>query len=340
MRKHIETASLIGLLTFVATAVKAEDITLRVGHFWPVVAAMHTDVIQAWADAVEAESDGRINVEVYASGQLAAPPAQYDAVKNRIMDATATVQGYNANRFPLTQVIELPGVSDSGKQGACILQTLMDEGHIDQEYSDTKPIFIFTHGPGGFHVTGASIQSPEDLQGLRIRRPTTVVGNILSELGAQPVGMAAPESYTSMQRGVIDGVALPWEGALSFRLNELSDSHTEIGGLYTVAFILTMNQSVYNSLSAENKAVIDANSGMDWSVRAGEVFDAQDTIGRQQAVEAGHEIIQIEGGTSNPAWAPYIERARETYLSEAEARGLPALKVYERAMELRSSCEA
>ena len=339
MLKHVKTTSLIGLMAFSAAAVQAEDVTLRVGHLWPVVAAAHTDVVQAWADAVEADSDGRINVEVYPSGQLAAPPAQYDAVKNRIMDVTATVQGYNANRFPLTQVVELPGVSDSGKQGACILQNLMDEGHIDQEYSETKPIFIFAHGPGGFHIADTSIESPEDLKGLRIRRPTTVVGNILNELGAQPVGMPAPESYTSMQRGVIDGVALPWEGALSFRLNELSDSHTEIGGLYTVAFIVTMNQSVYNNLSAENKAVIDANSGMDWSVRAGTVFDEQDTAGRQQAVDAGHEIIQIEGGTSNPEWAPYIERALETYLSEAEARGLPAREVYERALELRSSCE-
>lgn len=339
MLKHVKTTSLIGLMAVSAASVQAEEVTLRVGHLWPSVAAAHTDVVQAWADAVEADSNGRIEVEVYPSGQLAAPPAQYDAVKNRIMDATATVQGYTANRFPLTQVVELPGVSDSGKQGACILQNLMDEGHINQEYSDTQPIFIFTHGPGGFHVAGTSIESPEDLQGLRIRRPTTVVGNILEELGAQPVGMAAPESYTSMQRGVIDGVALPWEGALSFRLNELADSHTEIGGLYTLSFIMTMNEDVYNSLSAENKAVIDANSGMEWSLKAGEVFDAQDVAGRKQAVEAGHEIIQIEGGTSNPAWAPYIERAKETYLSDLESRGLPAREVYERALELRSECE-
>jgi TRAP-type C4-dicarboxylate transport system substrate-binding protein len=339
MLKYVKTTSIAGLLAISATAVQAEEVTLRVGHLWPAVAGPHTDLLTVWADAVESESEGRINVEVYPSGQLAAPPAQYDAVKNRIMDVTATVQGYTANRFPLTQVVELPGVTDSARQGSCILQNLMDEGHINQEYSDTQPVFIFTHGPGLFHVADASIKEPSDLEGLRIRRPTTVVGNILSELGAQPVGMAAPESYTSMQRGVIDGVALPWEGALSFRLNELSDSHTEIGGLYTLSFIVTMNKSVYNSLSAENKAVIDANSGMEWSLKAGEVFDQLDVIGRQQAVDAGHEIIQINGGTGNPAWTPYIDRARETYLSDLEGRGLPAREVYERALELRSQCE-
>ncbi|HET8905116.1 MAG TPA: C4-dicarboxylate ABC transporter substrate-binding protein, partial [Saccharospirillum sp.] len=94
MLKHVKTTSLIGLMAVSAASVQAEEVTLRVGHLWPSVAAAHTDVVQAWADAVEADSNGRIEVEVYPSGQLAAPPAQYDAVKNRIMDATATVQGY------------------------------------------------------------------------------------------------------------------------------------------------------------------------------------------------------------------------------------------------------
>ncbi len=340
MLKFVKKTTLIGLAAATtAVSAQAADVTLRVGHLWPSVAGPHTQLMQVWADTIEAESEGRIKVEVYPSGALAAPPAQYDAVKNRIMDVTGTVQGYTANRFPLTQVVELPGVVDSGKQGACVVQSLYEEGLIADEYEDTHPVFMFTHGPGGFHVKGASISKPSDLEGLRIRRPTTVVANILTDLGAQPVGMAAPESYTSMQRGVIDGVALPWEGALSFRLNELSDSHTEIGGLYTLSFIVTMNKSVYEKMSPENKAVIDANSGMEWAVKAGQVFDDLDVKGRRQAVEAGHEIIQVEGGTDNPAWTPYIDKAREAYLADLESRGLPAREVYERALELRSECE-
>ncbi|WP_108124203.1 TRAP transporter substrate-binding protein [Saccharospirillum mangrovi] len=334
MLKFVKHTTLIGLVAVSAVSAQAADVTLRVGHLWPSVAGPHVELMQVWADTVEEQSNGRIEVEVYPGGALAAPPAQYDAVTNRIMDVTATVQGYTANRFPLTQVVELPGVVSSGEQGACVVQSLLDEGLIADEYKDTHPLFLFTHGPGGFHVKGTSIREPSDLEGLRIRRPTTVVANILSELGAQPVGMAAPESYTSMQRGVIDGVALPWEGALSFRLNELADSHTEIGGLYTLSFVVTMNKDVYNSLSAENKAVIDAVSGMDWSDKAGKLFDALDVRGRAQAVEMGDEIIQIEGGTDNPAWAPAIEAGRKAYLDDLEARGLPARVTYQRALEL------
>lgn len=318
------------------TPVQAADVTLRFAHFWPAVAGANKDLYQVWADTVQKESNGRIKVEIYPSGTLAKPPAQYEAIKSRIADMTATVQGYSANRFPLTQIVELPGMIKSAEQGSCIIQSLYDEGLISSEYQDTKPLFLFTHGPGLIHTKDKFINKPSDLAGLRIRRPTTVVGNLLEELGAQPVGMPAPQSYQAMQRGVIDGVALPWEGALSFRLNELAHAHTELGGLYTLSFIVTMNNDVYNSLPADLKKVIDHNSGQAWSKKAGEVFDGLDVKGRAQAVANGDKIVTVKDMS---AWKPVYDKATETYLSDLESKGLPARKVYKRAVELSKVCK-
>lgn len=317
---------------------QAADATLRFAHFWPAVAGAHKDLFQTWADAIDKESAGRLKVEIYPAQTLAKAPAQYDAVKSRIADVTATVQGYTANRFPLTQVVELPGLVKSAKQGSCMIQTLYDEGLIAAEYGDTRPLFLFTHGPGHLHTTSKPILKPEDLAGLRIRRPTAVVANLLEAVNAQPVGMPAPESYQSMQRGVIDGVSLPWEGQLAFRLNELTKQHTEVGGLYTLSFVVTMNKDVYDGLPADLKKVIDDNSGMAWADKAGAVFDDLDDKGRTAAVAAGHTIHQIEGGPENPDWKPVLEQATETYLKDLEGQGLPARKVYARAVELSKTC--
>jgi len=314
------------------------DYTLRLAHFFPPVAGQHKDIAQAWADKVKADSAGRIEVEVYPSSTLAKPPAQYNAVKNRIADVTLTVQGYTANRFPLTQVVELPGVVQSAAQGSCVIQTLYDENLISREYKDTKPLFFFTHGQGHIHTTEKMVKSPEDFEGLRIRRPTAVVGKLLEGLGAQPVGMPAPQSYQSVQRGVIDGVSLPWEAQLVFRINDLTPKHTEVGGLYSLSFIMTMNKDVYSSMPADLQAVIDQNSGATWSQAAAKVFDAVDIKGRAQAVSMGHEIYTVEGGSENPAWKPILDKASESYLAELEAKGLPARQVYQRAKELAVSC--
>ena len=130
------------------SAAQAADVTLRFAHFWPAVSPIHKEVFQGWADAVEADSNGRIEVEIYPGATLSKPPAQYDAVINRIADMTATVQGYTANRFPLTQVVELPGVVKTAEQGSCVIQSLYEEGLIADEYKDTRPLFLFTHGQG------------------------------------------------------------------------------------------------------------------------------------------------------------------------------------------------
>ena len=216
IRKLVMSVFLGGSFMLTATNTVAADVTLRFAHFWPAVAGLHKNVYQKWADTIESESGGRIKVEMYPSATLAKPPAQYEAVKKGIADVTATVLGYSANRFPLTQVVELPGVTGKGKHGSCVIQTIYDEGLLDNEYSDTKPLFLFTHGPGHFHTKSQAIEKPTDFKGLKIRRPTTVVSKILEEMGAKPVGMPAPKSYPSMQRGVINGVALPWEGRWHF----------------------------------------------------------------------------------------------------------------------------
>ncbi len=324
----------VGLSLSVAQTANAAT-TLRFGHLWPAVAGPHKSIYQPWADAVTEQSAGELKVEMYPSSTLSKPPAQYEAVKNRIMDVTATVLGYSANRFPLTQIVELPGLAENGVHGSCIVQGLYDEGLLANEFKDTRPLFMFTHGPGLLHFKGSTIKKPEDLAGLRVRRPTTLVAELLESFGAQPVGMPAPQSYQSISRGVIDGVAFPWEGALSFRLNELTESHTEVGGLYTLAFIVTMNKDVYDGLSDEQKAVIDSNSGALWSNKAGVLFDELDVKGRAQAVEAGHEIVQVD----QVDWKPALDTATENYLASLEKKGLPAREVHAKALELSASCK-
>lgn len=340
MKKLVLASAVAGILAAASQMTMAADYTIRMSHIWPEVAGMHKKLLKPWADAVEAESNGRIAVEIYAAGTLAKPPAQYDAVKKGIADMSVAIQGYSAGRFPVTQVVELPGMATTAKQGSCIVQGLYDEGLIAQEYKDTHPLFMYTHGPGHIHTTEKSIKTPADMQGVSLRRPTAVVAKLMEELGAKPVGMPAPASYESVQRGVIDGLSFPWEGQLSFRLNELTKHHLEFeGGLYTLSFVATMNKRFYSSLPADLKQVIDNNSGAKWSKIAAQVMDGADVIGRQQAVDAGHSFALVEGGVNNPDWKPALDAAKDGYLNELDAKGLAGRATYARAQELAAACK-
>ena len=319
---------------------QAADVTLRFSHFWPATSAQHTEIFQRWAETVQKESNGRIEVQVFPAQTLTKAAASYDAVKSRIADMTATAQGYVANRFPLSQVIELPGLIESAAQGSCIEQTLYDEGLIKGEYEDTHVLFVFTHGPGTLHMKGGAVRAPQDLVGKRVRRPTPVVGELLEAVGAQPVGIPAPEVYQALQRGVIDGIAITFEGGYVFRLNELADTHSDIN-LYTLAFVVTMNKQVYQSLSPDLKAVIDNNSGQKWASIAAAVFDELDRKGLADVKARGHEVVTLSAEEKQAVWGPVLKRTTESYLQELEDTGKPARKVYERAVALAgSTCAA
>lgn len=339
MNKKTRIASIIAAAGFtLAQNAVAAEVDLRFAHFWPANSGI-AKTLAAWGDTVEAESDGRINVEIYPSQTLAKATQTYDSVVQGIADVGAIIQGYTANRFPLSQIVELPGIVKSGEQGSCVLQKLYDEGWLDREYKDAHVLFMFTHGPGHIHTKGKPVEKPEDLAGMMVRRPTVVVGDLLEGLGGEPIGLPAPDMYGAMQRGIINGVALPWEAMASFRLNELADHHTQVG-LYSLAFVVTMNQNTYNRMPADLQKVIDDNTGMRWAEKLGKAYDELDMVGIKQAREMGHTITVIENGAENPAWKPTLERVANNYISELSSKGLPAEQVYERAQALSQACQS
>ncbi|WP_431025150.1 TRAP transporter substrate-binding protein [Halomonas sp. H5] len=323
-------------LTLAGTALAEASTTLRVAHVWPGGSLIDRELFQAWADSVEAASQGRLEVEVYPSQTLARSEQTYDSTANGIADIGASAQGYTAGRFPLTQVVELPGVSASSRQGACILQSLYDEGRLDAEYADTRPLFLFTTGPGYLHTRERLIETPADLAGLRLRRPTPVVGDMLERLDAQAVGMPAPDVFTSMQRGVVDGLSFNWEGMKTFRLNELATHHTEVP-LYDLSLFATMSQRSYEALPEDLQRIIDDHSGLEWSLRAAAVYDELIRQGREEAEAAGHDFLVIEDALDHPDWGPVLRETTDRYLEEI---GGEAQEVYEIAMGLQETCEA
>lgn len=338
--KRTLTCMLTLSLTATAVSTAQAETTLRMSHFWPGASSINEQVFEAWANQVEKDSNGSLQVENYPSQTLSQADETYDATVNGIADIGITAQGYTNGRFPLSQIVELPGVASSAPEGACVLQTLYDNGKIDQEYKDSHVLFMFTTGPGYIHTRETDVQKPSDLEGLRIRRPTAVAGNILKNMGAEPVGMPAPEIYTSMQRGVIDGLSFPWEGMKTFRLNELTNYHTQVP-FYTLIFVATMNQNAYESLTPEQQQAIDENSGMKWAKKAGEVFAADDKAGKQQAKEAGHTIRVVENPLQDSAWEKPLKAGIDQYLSGLEARGLEqARDVYYAALEASKACSA
>src|SRR3546814_463063 len=195
---------------------------------------------------VEAESGGRIKIEIYTSMQLGGkPPALYDQVRDGVVDIVWTLPGYTAGRFPITEVFELPFMAASAEATSQAIHEFYLQ-HAKEEFGDVHPLMVHVHAPGSLHMRGKEVRTLADLNGLKVRAPTRMTNAALEALGATPIGMPVPAVPESLARGVIDGAALPYEVALPLKIHELTTSHTEIGGqhgLYTAVFLFTMNKA-------------------------------------------------------------------------------------------------
>lgn len=323
-----------------AAAVSTDEVTvLRFSHFWPATSSFNEEVIKPWVEAIEQESDGRLKIELYPSATLSKPQVTYEAAVKGTVDIGSQAHGYTSGRFPLTQIAELPGLSSSATQMSCILQTLYENGTIASEYEDSHLLFMYGAGPGVLHTSNKLITTPEDMKGMRIRRPSAVAGDILESMGASPVGLPANDIYTSLQRGVVDGLSFPWEAVKTFKIDEVTKYHTNIP-FYSSALMVSMNNETYNGLPADLQKVIDDNSGMALALKVGEVFDKHDKMVLQEARDKGDEFVEIPDPLNDPAWKGPLEKGTQKYLKDVEALGLDSAGVYEKAKAASAACEA
>jgi TRAP-type C4-dicarboxylate transport system substrate-binding protein len=193
-----------------------------------------------------------------------------------------------------------------------------------EEFKDVHPIVLHTHGPGLLHVRGAGVRRLEDMEGLKIRTPTRVAGGLLKNLGATPVGMPVPAVPESLSKGVIDGVAIPWEVTLPLKISELVDTHTDFAGthgLYAATFIVAMNRDSYARLPDDLKQVIDSNSGPEVAALFGRVMDEADVVGRQVAEKAGNTLVTLDA-TETARWKAVAEKTEQEWVAEMSAKGI------------------
>jgi TRAP-type C4-dicarboxylate transport system substrate-binding protein len=322
------------LAAAIAGPAAAQEVTLRLHHFLPAQANVPTMVLDVWADNVEAGSDGRIEVERYPSMQLGgAPPELYDQAADGVADVVWTVIGYTPGRFPSTEVFELPFMVEDARAASAAFWTMYEEG-IAEEFSDTRILGTWVHGPGMFH-TADPVETPADLQGMKIRGATRLVNELLELAGAEPVGMPIPSVPESLSRGVIDGATMPWEVTPALRVSELVTNHTEFEGasLYTVGFVLAMNQEAYDEMPADLQQVIDDNSGLAFSIFAGGTQADMDAPGRALAEEAGNDIVTLPEDAA-AEWREATQPIYDTWVAEMGERGIDGQALIDRARTL------
>lgn len=292
--KSVATAAILAALT---SGAMAQEVSLRFQHFVSPLSANPTYFMQPWAEKVERDSGGRIKVELFPMMQLGGKaPDQYDLIRDGAIDGGWVIPGYQPGRFPEAEVLELPFMMTKSGEEASKAAWIYTQKHLMDDFADVHLIAAHMHGPGIVHKKGTALETVEDLKGLKLRAPSRPATLLLDKLGAVPVGLPVPAFPEALAKGVLDGGVITWEMSPSLKLNELTDSHTDVAGdrsLYNLYFIWAMNKTKYDALPDDLKAVIDANSGFHTSALAGRAHDTGDVEGKELMDTDGNQIATL-----------------------------------------------
>jgi TRAP-type C4-dicarboxylate transport system substrate-binding protein len=313
----------------------AQEVTLKLHQFLPAQANVPKYVLDVWADKIEAESNGRIKIDRFPAMQLGGKPNElYDQVVDGVADIVWTVAGYTPGRFPRAEVFELPFIMTNAEATSRAYWDLYESDMKDADYKDVHMIGVWVHGPGVIH-SKAPITDVADLNGVKLRAPTRTTNMLFSQLGATPIGMPVPAVPESLSKGVIDATVIPWEVTGALKVAELVGNHTEFpdAALYTTSFVFAMNKDRYDSLPDDLKAVIDANSGAEFSALAGKTMADYDAPSRQIAVDRSNTIIELTPEQVE-AWKAAAAPVIEQWKAEMTAQGIDGADLVQRAEAL------
>ncbi|HWP19886.1 MAG TPA: TRAP transporter substrate-binding protein [Burkholderiaceae bacterium] len=334
MKKMLKLGAAALALAGASLSAQAQEVTLKVHHFWPPQAMPPTKVLQPWCDKIAAESNNRMKCQIFPAMQLGGTPAQLiDQARDGVADIVFTLPGYTAGRFPIMEAFELPFMVPSAEAGSKAAWEFYEK-YAQKEFAAVKPLMFAVHEQGYVHTRDKPVRTLADFKGLKMRAPTRMTNRLLATLGASPVGMPLPAVAEAVNKGVIDGFLLPWEVIPSVRLHEMVKFHTETPNnrpaLYTSVFVIAMNQARYNSLPADLKAVIDRNSGAGLAASAGKTWDAARAPGRKPAEDRGNTFYTLPSEEVD-RWIKAASPLYDDWVATMDKAGLPGKQMLEDA---------
>lgn len=332
MKKRLVTAiCLLAVLALSATAVQAKTYTLRFATAFSPKHTMQRMVFEPWAKKISELTDGRVKIRFFPGGALGKAPDLYSLAEKGIADIVYTLHDYTPGRFPLTSAFELPFMGKSAEGFARTMWGTYEQfPEFRKEYSAVKPLAVWAHPPGTFFTTKKPIRKIDDLKGMKIRTASPFVTKALKEFGSAPVSMPVTEVYTALERGVVDGTVLPYEGIWVFKMADIVRYATK-SDFYTMTMTVVMNKKKWESLPEDIKKIIDDNSGMSLSLACGTAFDKAETFLKKKCLAKGIEEIILPGAEMDRLKA-LSGPLRKAWVQDMDAKGLPGQAVLDWAV--------
>src|SRR5690554_1890657 len=248
---------------------------------------------QWFLSELEKRSNGVVNVRRYWAASLNKVGEHLSAVRDKTSEMSLISPGYYQADLPVTRGLEWYYRMQRADALQLVCRDVYDQFQPlrdEWEKRHRSKVMYWTNWYYAPLITRTPINSIEDFKGKRIRG-YGVATDVIEALGGTAVPMAAPEVYTALERGVLDGVyGFDFITAIAYNLHEIAPHFTDIGDGPHAPAATVMNLNYWNSLPEDIQKI--CNELVD-EIYAGQYTKVYDAANRQYVKRALDEGVKF-----------------------------------------------
>lgn len=247
-----------------------------------------------FCDYVEEASEGAITFERYYGGTLASSNEELSMISSGAISVASIMGNQFGDALPLLQFPDV-GFESNEKTTEYFRHMILENEETasllaeEAAASNAKYLGYFA---GGTRVwfSKSPITTLADGQGKIFGGMAGLA--LMEELGFSTVATAPPDSYESLSRGIVDLCGLNLIAACDMMWYEVAPNVT-IYGAYASGSPLVINLDIWNSLSAEQQAILQeaADAASDYSLQY--VLDNEDEYRAKLESEWGATVYDF-----------------------------------------------
>jgi TRAP-type C4-dicarboxylate transport system substrate-binding protein len=282
---------------------------------------------RTWMDFVAARSEGTLRIRPSWSGALLSSEHSMLELRHGVADIGLITPIYVKGGTHLIRIQSgfYAGTTTMEQQLALYRCLEAGSAQFAVELEGLKVLAVQGGGLPGIVTTHKPINTLADLQGLRIRAPTELLG-VLRELGADPVNMPMGEVYSALAKGVLDGVVAPTDTFRSLHFAEVADHFVTMHiprGAYPAR---AMPMARWNALSAAHRQILDEGVAV-WEQALADENGKALADGLALAQQDGVEFTVLPPQEEESFYALYLELAERNAQSLARY-GIDGMEVF------------
>ena len=207
-------------------------------------------------ERIKERTNGQIEIQISSFPELGlAGPDTLRLVEDGTLGMVEIYSGYIGGDLPIVDVANLWGVIPDFATNWKTIEAVQGPIHKIIEERSNGIVLAESYYGNNYYYTSKPIRTPADLEGMKVRSHSTVLGDLINGMGANAQFVAFSEVYTALERGILDAAVTCGPCGAGLRWFEVADYLNgpiiSIGVTY-----ITINKDRWDEIPADLQAIM------------------------------------------------------------------------------------